>query len=144
MKVQSLGHVVIRVRNQQRAEAFYNGVLGLPISARMEEYSMTFFSLGSHHDFAIMAVGDDAEKSATRSVGLEHVAFKIGERLEDLRGARDHLEASGIEVTASDHTVTQSLYLEDPDGNMIELFVDTSDAWKEEPALIATESPLDL
>ena len=44
VKVQALGHVVVRVRNQQRAEEFYNGVLGLPICARLDDPSMTFFS----------------------------------------------------------------------------------------------------
>ena len=54
MKVRSLGHVVIKVRNQQRAEGFYNGLLGIPIAARYEPLSMTFFTLGNHHDFAVI------------------------------------------------------------------------------------------
>ena len=47
MKIQSLGHVVIKVRNKQRAEAFYNGLLGIPIVARSASPVMTFFTLGS-------------------------------------------------------------------------------------------------
>jgi catechol 2,3-dioxygenase-like lactoylglutathione lyase family enzyme len=42
MNIQSLGHVVIKVRNQQRAEAFYNGLLGIPIAARLAAPVMTF------------------------------------------------------------------------------------------------------
>ena len=61
MKVRSLGHVVIKVRDQQRAEAFYNGLLGIPIAARYPQMSATFFTLGNHHDFAVVAIGDDAE-----------------------------------------------------------------------------------
>ena len=79
MKIESLGHVVLKVRNQERAEAFYNGVLGLQICARLDEMRMTFFSLGNHHDDAVLAVGDDAEEPAQKSPGLLHVAFKVGE-----------------------------------------------------------------
>ena len=63
MQIESLGHVVIKVRDLERAEAFYNGVLGLPIVARSEQMPMTFFSLGNHHDFAVLGLGDDAEEA---------------------------------------------------------------------------------
>ena len=41
--------------------------------------SATFFTLGNHHDFAVVAVGDDAEDPPAKSAGLLHVAFKIGD-----------------------------------------------------------------
>lgn len=144
MKVEALGHVVLKVRNSERAEAFYNGVLGLPIVARLEKYGMTFFSLGNHHDFAVMALGDDAEAPPERAPGLLHVAFKIGNDLDALREAKRHLEAAGVAVRPIDHGVTQSLYFEDPDGNEIEVYVDVSDAWKRQPELVASIRPLDL
>ena len=54
MKIQSLGHVVLKVRDRAKAEAFYNGILGLPVATRSDALKMTFFSLGgTHHDFAI-------------------------------------------------------------------------------------------
>ena len=144
MQIQSLGHVVLKVRSQEQAEAFYNGILGMPIAARLERYAMTFFSFGNHHDFAIMAVGQDAESTPDRATGLSHVAFKIGDNLDELRATKLSLEEAGIAVRARDHGVTQSLYLHDPDGNAIELYVDTSDAWKEHPELIARSDPLEL
>ena len=49
MKVKSLGHVVLKVRNQQRAEEFYNGLLGFKIVARNEDFNMSFFSFGESH-----------------------------------------------------------------------------------------------
>ena len=58
-RIQQLGHVVIKVRDRDRAEQFYSGVLGLPIVARRDNPPMTFFSLGNHHDFATLAVGED-------------------------------------------------------------------------------------
>jgi len=144
MKIQSLGHVVIKVRNQQRAEAFYNGLLGIPIVARFPPLSMTFFTLGNHHDFAVAAVGDDALDAPANSPGLFHVAFKIGTRIDELREAKLQLEAAGLKVEAYDHEVSKSIYFNDPDGNTIELYVDASDVWKQRPEAVAQATPLDL
>jgi catechol 2,3-dioxygenase len=144
MKVRSLGHVVIKVRNQQRAEAFYNGLLGIPIAARYPQMSATFFTLGNHHDFAVVAIGDDAEDPPAKSAGLLHVAFNIGDSIDELREARVKLEDAGLKVEARDHTVSKSIYFNDPDGNCIELYVDSSDAWKQNPQLVAHSEPLEL
>ncbi|MGE0714271.1 MAG: VOC family protein [Alphaproteobacteria bacterium] len=144
MKIQSLGHVVLKVRNQQRAEAFYNGVLGLPICARYDQMRMTFFSLGNHHDFAIAAVGDEAPLPDNGTVGLAHVAFKIGDDVATLRRARDELAAAGVETIAADHGVSKSLYFSDPDGNRVEVYVDQSQEWRRDPQLVAAYTPLEL
>lgn len=144
MQIKSLGHVVLKVSDQAKSEAFYNGVLGLPIVARYDERQMTFFSLGDHHDFAIMALGDDAAQPGSGNTGLAHVAFKIGETLDELREARGKLEDAGIKTSAVDHEVTKSLYFNDPDGNGIELYVDYSDAWRDEPQRVAQGAPMEL
>jgi catechol 2,3-dioxygenase len=144
MKVQLLGHVVIKVRDQQRAEAFYNGVLGIPIAARYSEMSVTFFTLGNHHDFAVVAIGDDADDAPENSVGLVHVAFKIGDSIEELREAKLKLETDGVKVAVRDHRVSKSLYFDDPDGNTIELYVDVSDAWKQDRQQVAYSEPMEL
>jgi catechol-2,3-dioxygenase len=144
MKVQALGHVVIKVRNRELAERFYSGLLGIRIAARMTEPPMTFFSLGNHHDFAITVVGDDAPSAPERAPGLFHVAFKVGNTLDELREAKVRLKAAGLDAIAFDHVVTQSLYVADPDGNTVELYVDGSDAWKTNPAIVASIGPLQL
>jgi catechol 2,3-dioxygenase len=144
MKVQSLGHVVLKVRDRERAEAFYNGVLGLPIAARYDKMNMTFFSLGDHHDFAVMAMGEDAAVADRRGLGLLHVAFKIGDDLAALKRAKADLEAAGVAVRAVDHSVTKSLYFDDPDGNGLELYVDISDEWRRDPGAIAQGKSFDL
>ena len=59
----------LRVRDRDRAEQFYGGVLGLPICARYDEggFKMAFFSLGNHHDFAVMEVtGEGSSHDETR------------------------------------------------------------------------------
>lgn len=144
MRIESLGHVVIKVRDIERAEAFYSGVLGLPICARSERGPMTFFSLGNHHDFAVLGLGDEAEAAPRKAAGLAHVAFKIGNSLDELKEAKRHLDDAGIECSPVDHEVTQSLYFADPDGNQVELYVDTSDVWKQEPQRVAQGTKLEL
>ena len=146
MKIQSLGHVVLRVTDRDRAEQFYGEVLGLPICARLDEsgFKMAFFSLGNHHDFAVMEVSGEGSTRSESAVGLHHVAFNIGTTLDELREAKTKLNAEGIAVHPVDHEVTKSLYFEDPDGNGVELYVDTSDVWRREPQRVAQVKPLEL
>jgi len=146
MQVEQLGHAVLKVRDIERAEGFYNGVLGLPVAARMQDgLGMTFFTLGNHHDFAVVAVGPDGPEAAADSPGLFHVAFKVGDCLDQLRTVKKELEAAGVPIEMiADHTVSQSIYVRDPDGNGVELYVDTSDVWKTDPQTVATIAPLDL
>lgn len=146
MKIEALGHVVLRVTDLPRAERFYNGLLGLPICARYDKngLKMTFFTLGNHHDFAILEVSGEGSSSSPSAVGLFHVAFGIGKDLDDLRAAKAKLEASGIKPATVDHRVTKSLYFTDPDGNGIELYVDASDVWRKDPQSVAYAEPMVL
>ena len=144
MKIRSLGHVVLKVTDLERSEHFYADLLGLKVCARYDEngMKMTFFSLGNHHDLALFEVsgGEAAEGAA----GLHHVAFCIGTTLDQLREAKAYLDAAGVEADPTDHDVTKSLYFHDPDGNMIEVFVEVSDGWRSDPNRIATVQPLTL
>ena len=145
MQVEALGHAVLKVRSLEQAEAFYTGVLGIPIATRHEEAPMTFFTLGNHHDLALLEVGEEAPSPPAGATGLYHVAFKIGESLDELRAARDELEAAGVSIDSTvDHAVSQSLYIRDPDGNGIELYVDGSDVWRSDPSQVARGEPLQL
>ena len=115
MKIQELGHVVIKVRDRSRAEGFYGGLLGLAVVARRDEPPMTFFSLGNHHDFAILAVGDGGPDAAANAPGLFHVAFRVGDTVEDLAEAKNYLESRGVPIgMVADHTVTKSVYFVGP------------------------------
>ena len=145
MKVKELGHVVLRVSDLDRAEKFYKDVLGLPVCARYKERGMVFFSLGDHHDFAIASVGKDAPKADAGTAGLAHVAFKIGDDIDVLKKAKADLEAAGVKILRTvDHEVSKSIYIADPDGNGIEVYVDASDIWKQEPQRVAQGQPLAL
>lgn len=145
MQIRQLGHAVLKVRDLERSEAFYSGVLGLPVAARLERPAMTFFTMGNHHDFALMQVGADAPAADKASPGLLHVAFKVGDSTDELRTVKDELDAAGVKIdSVTDHTVSHSIYLRDPDGNGIELYVDVSDAWRDDPQLVASIAPLQL
>jgi catechol 2,3-dioxygenase len=132
MLVRSLGHVVLKVRDLQRSETFYAGVLGMRIISRISQpVLMTFFTLGNHHDFALIEVGQAAPSPDPDSTGLAHVAFKVGDSLDDFRCVEAELDAAGVAVLyEADRTFTKSVHVQDPDGHEIELYIDTSDAWK--------------
>ena len=143
MKIESLGHVVLRVKDLAASEAFYRDVLGLEVCAHYDQdgMKMAFFTLGNHHDFAISesaALGDEAGSR------LDHIAFKVGDSLDDLLAAKEIMDRHGIETLPIDHNVTKSIYIADLDGNGIELYVDASEAWKEDPQTIAHAEPLAL
>jgi catechol 2,3-dioxygenase len=146
MKIKSLGHVVLRVTDLARAERFYSGVLGLPVCARMDEggFKMAFFTLGNHHDFALMQVSGEGSSRSESAVGLHHIAFNIGTTLDELRAARAKLDAAGVATTPIDHEVSKSLYFADPDGNGVEVYVDVSDVWRRDPGRVAQVKPLEL
>jgi len=140
MQIQSLGHAVLKVRNLERSEQFYNGVLGMPVINRTDR--MTFFSFGNHHDFAIAEVGEAASQPEHNAVGLAHLAFCLGRDFEDLRAAKTQLETQGIETRPIEHGKTYSLYLADPDGNGIELYIDRYDDWRDAPVQEPMSAPL--
>ena len=146
MKIKALGHAVLRVSDLAKAEAFYNGLLGIPVCARLDEHGMkmTFFTLGNHHDLAIMEVSGEGGSHTETAVGLHHVAFNIGSSLDELREAKAKLDAAGVAATPIDHEVSKSLYFEDPDGNGVELYVDASDSWRRDPQRVAQIGPLAL
>jgi catechol 2,3-dioxygenase len=144
MTVRELGHLVLYVRNAARSAAFYRDVLGwqqiLPEEG-VEPVGAAAFSSGrTHHELLLIEVGEDATPIPVgRRVGLYHFGLNVGETDDDLRDMLARLEAAGATIVgASDHTVTHSLYILDPDGNEIELYVDVPGVdWKSDPALIA-------
>jgi catechol-2,3-dioxygenase len=120
--LKKLGHVVLKVRDLDRSEAFYTVVVGLVVTGRMPGRMVFFAVPGSEdsHDLAIWKVGPDAAGPMPRQVGLFHVAWQV-ERPEDLEPLYRALVARGVTVHGTtDHGANESVYFEDPDGNMLE------------------------
>jgi len=146
IQIRRVGHVVLKVRSLQRSVPFYSDVLGLREVARLRGQMVFFSATGeNHHDLALMEVGADAPAAERAAVGLYHVALKVGDHLDQLRTAKAHLEAHGVKMSVADHKVSQSIYLNDPDGNGLELYVDADPAiWQTDPAAVAHVEPLQL
>jgi catechol 2,3-dioxygenase len=144
MAVKELGHLVLYVRDVGRSADFYRDVLGwrqiIPDPGE-RPVGMAAFSGGrTHHELLLIEVGADAQPiPAGRRVGLYHFGLKVGDTDDELREALQRVEASGTTVLgASDHQVTHSLYIADPDGNEIELYVDVPGVdWRSDPSLVA-------
>ncbi|MBW8826522.1 MAG: VOC family protein [Acidobacteria bacterium] len=144
MTVKELGHAVLYVHDVARSASFYGGVLGWRQIAGGDGMPIAAFSSGrSHHELLLIQVGPDAaDIPAGRRVGLYHLGLKVGDSDDELRAAlaavRAHPDLCTL-VGTSDHGVTHSLYVEDPDGNEIELFIDVPGVdWRSDPTLIFT------
>ena len=152
MTVRELGHLVLYVRDIGRSAAFYRDVLGwrqiMPEPGEDPVGAAAFSSGRTHHELLLIEVGADAAPIPSgRRVGMYHFGLKVGETDDELRQALAAVREAGATVTgASDHTVTHSLYILDPDGNEIELYIDVPGVdWRSEPALIgAPIRPLKL
>jgi len=148
VKAHYLGHVVFYVRSLERSLAFYRDLLGFREVRRIFGGKASALTSGrTHHELLLIEVGDAPRPPTGHRLGLYHIGIKIGESLEELRAAKRELEEAGIGISGmSDHTVSQSLYLQDPDGNKVELYVDADEAiWKNDPsAVLSPIKPLRL
>jgi len=150
IEVKELGHLVLFVKNVQESAAFYANVLGWDavIPARPGQPIAAFSSGRTHHELLLIEVGDSATPLPHgRHLGLYHFGLKIGDTDDELREALNRLDEVGVNVLGlTDHTISHSIYISDPDGNEIELYVDVADAdWKSDPSLIAAPGrPLSL
>jgi catechol 2,3-dioxygenase len=117
-----LGHVHLKVRDLDRAVEFYTNTLGLHVAERYGHYA--FLSFGTqHHDLALQALGDDAADPGP-GVGLYHSAWEV-ETPEELQATYKRLQTRGVSVTPVDHVISKALYFDDPDGNGVEVYLDT-------------------
>ncbi len=151
MKVHELGHIVLYVSDLARSRRFYGEVLGwreITPESGMQFPAAAFSSGRTHHELLLIEVGPNATPIPPgRRLGLYHFGLKVGESDAELREARDAVLRSGARlVGATDHGVTHSLYVLDPDGNELELYIDVQPAtWKEDPAAVFGEmKPLKL
>jgi catechol 2,3-dioxygenase len=148
MEVKELGHIVLYVRDLEVSRHFYRDVLGWHEIAGVERQMAMYSSGRTHHELLLIEVGPNATPIPPgRRVGMYHFGLKIGSTDGELRAALDSLVDAGVNVIGSaDHAVTHSLYITDPDGNEIELYIDVQpERWREDPqAVLAPTRPLRL
>lgn len=136
MQIKELGHVVLYVSNLEKSANFYRDTLGFNQISRGN--GIALFSSGrNHHEMLLIEVGGTAKPKGRPEPGLYHIGFKIGDSPEDLKQAYADLVKAGVTIVgATDHYVTHSLYILDPDGNELELYADVNDEWKTNPLAV--------
>jgi catechol 2,3-dioxygenase len=144
----ALGHVHLKVANLERALEFYGGVLGFELTQRLGD-SAAFISAGGYHHHIGLNTWESAGGSPppAGATGLYHLAILYPTRA-DLADALRRVLAAGIPLEgASDHGVSEAIYLRDPDQNGVELYWDRPrEAWPRtrDGSLAMGTHPLDL
>lgn len=143
-----IGHVHLKVADIERALAFYRDVLGFEVTQRYGTQAAFVSAGGYHHHIGLNTWESYGGRPPPRgATGLYHVAILYPTRAA-LADALRRVVAAGIELEgASDHGVSEAIYLRDPDGNGIELYRDRPhDEWPRGPDgdLAMTTGLLDL
>jgi catechol-2,3-dioxygenase len=148
MQIKELGHIVLYVRDLGASRRFYGGLLGWAEVARYGDAVSAYSSGRTHHELLLIRVDHDAAPiPAGPRVGMYHFGVKVGETDDELRSALEQVRSAGVPIVGmSDHGVTHSLYIQDPDGNEIELYIDVQpELWRSDPASVKmTTRPLHL
>ena len=144
-----IGHVHLKVADIDRALAFYGDVLGFDVKQRLGD-SAAFIAAGDYHHHiglnTLESKGCSAPPPGT--TGLYHVAIRYPDRRTLADAVRRVVEA-GIPLSgASDHGVSEAIYLRDPDGNGVELYRDRpQEEWPRPPdgdGVAMMTAPLDV
>jgi len=143
-----IGHVHLKVADLERSLKFYRDVLGFEVTTRYGRGAV-FLSAGGYHHHIGLNTWESAGGSPppAGTTGLYHAAILYPTRAA-LADALRRLLSAGIELDgASDHGVSEALYLHDPDGNGVELYWDRpTEQWPRTPdgQLTMFTRPLDL
>jgi len=143
-----IGHVHLKVADLDRALAFYNGVLGFDITTRMGQHAVFLSAGGYHHHIGLNTwESRNGKAPAPGTTGLYHVAIRYPDRAALAYALQRLIDAKVPLEGASDHGVSEALYLRDPDGNGIELYRDRPrEEWPRaaDGSVSMTTEPLDL
>ena len=125
IKLTGIGHVNLRVADQEASKRFYRDVLGFLIAEEDPDHGGVFMTLGDN--FHTLDIGQhpspkDAPRPQRGQIGLAHIAFQVGSYAA-LRDAYSHLVKNGVEIMrAANHVNQRSFYFADPDGNVLEIY----------------------
>jgi catechol-2,3-dioxygenase len=113
-----LGHIALRVRDLDRAVAFYQDVVGLNLRAKHEKVAFLGIREDASHEVALFALPEDAPGPEQNRVGLYHMAWEMAS-FEDLERFHKRLMASDARITGYSDRQYNVMFL-DPDGNELE------------------------
>jgi len=139
MKARFVGPIVFYVRNLEWSLMFYRDLLGFKEISRIFDGKAVALTSGhTHQELLLIDVGAAPSAPSGWGAGLYHLRIKIGDSLDEFRAAKKELEETRLSIIGmSDHTKIQSLYLDDPDGNEVELYVDVDPTIrKNDPAAV--------
>lgn len=120
-----IGHVHLKVADLEQSLAFYCGLLGFELTMRYGTEAAFISAGGYHHHIGLNTwYSKGSPPAAPRSVGLFHTAIVYPTRLDLAFMLKRLNDAAHPLVGASDHGVSEALYLDDPDGNGVELYWD--------------------
>lgn len=143
-----IGHVHLKVADLERALAFYAGVLGFELKQRYGHQAAFVAAGGYHHHIGLNTWESKGGSPPPRgTTGLFHLAILYPTRAALADALRRLVEAEVPLDGASDHGVSEALYLRDPDGNGVELYWDRDEAdWPrtDNGELAMDTQPLDL
>ena len=143
-----IGHVHLKVADLERSLAFYCGVLGFQLTQRYGPGAAFISAGGYHHHIGLNTWESRGGKPPPRgSTGLYHVAILYPDRKALADALRRLIEHQIPLEGAADHGVSEALYLSDPDGNGLELYIDRDPTeWPRDAKgeLEMTTEPLDL
>ena len=143
-----IGHVHLKVANIERALGFYRDTLGFEVMQRYGDEAAFLSAGGYHHHIGLNTwMSKDALPAPRGTAGLFHLAILYPERRDLAQALKWLLEAGYRLDGASDHGVSEALYLRDPDENGVELYVDRpADEWPRTAGggLAMVTQPLDL
>ena len=143
-----IGHVHLKVADIERSLDFYCGLLGFELTTTYGKEAAFIAAGGYHHHIGLNVwFSKNAPPAPRNTAGLFHIAIQYPTR-KDLAVIFQRLEKAGYPVQgASDHGVSEAIYLEDPDKNGIELYWDRPEGqWPKKPdgTLDMFTRPLDL
>ena len=143
-----IGHVHLKVSDIDRALAFYCDVLGFELQQRMGDQAAFVSAGGYHHHIGLNTWESRGGSPPARgTTGLYHFAIRYPTRRALADGLRRLLDAGIRPHGASDHGVSEAIYLSDPDGNGIELYWDRpQEQWPRSPdgSVAMVSVPLDV
>jgi catechol 2,3-dioxygenase len=125
IRISKIGHVNLRVADEEASKRFYTEVLGFKVAEQDLEHGGVFTTLGEDFhtlDFAQHPDPESAQKPQRGQIGLVHIAFQVQSH-DALRDAYIHLLEHGVDIHhATNHLNQRSIYFSDPDGNGLEIY----------------------